>query len=159
MSDAVIHCCYAVEGCSVEGLVGDVSNHELICTYRVVKCPGRHRMSCLWSGFLKDLVPHLKEKNCVQVASKTMTPAGDVFFEGSVIGLQSGGNIFRHPRVIHWRPVIFVISGEAKELLPYLSIRRTCAGDWILDPRSLAVPSCREKYTVRAFSLIELVFL
>lgn len=65
-------CCNESRGCLEYLIPREVSSHEQICPYKVIKCPTRFSCSCVWEGPCSDILDHFKTDHPINLLSKNV---------------------------------------------------------------------------------------
>jgi len=152
LKDVPIKCKFV--GCDVHNVLGEISEHEKLCPFRIVACPSFHRGACDWHGPLNEMVKHIKEKKCVQVvfdakwhAMRRKEPQeyitedeADKYiptFNSTLGDFADGVSVFNRSNVVtHWKPIVLL----AKKLLNlwcYAVVQRDSQGQWMIVVRAM----------------------
>ncbi len=112
-------------GCTTKMVLDEISEHELACHYRPVKCPGAGWNKCTWEGPFKNLVQHVMDKDCATVYNMGDTMRVRHTFPILPVAPESVGPL----HYASWKPLCYLVEGE---ILVYVLLRRDAHKEWYL---------------------------
>ena len=144
-SDIEVICRWSVNGCSNQEDEHTIAIHEERCPHREVFCPAKFRGKCQWTGSIKDLVAHFKEKACIQIVRANCNQS----FKSYITDFpHPGQTVFNMTKTMYWKPIILVSRGVVNYLV-YITVQRTPTGIWYIIPRSFASPANLRRLTIK----------
>ena len=144
-SEVAVICKWSVNGCSNQEDEYTIANHEERCPHRQVHCPAKFRGKCQWTGSIKDMVAHFKEKACIQIVRANCNQS----FKSYITDFpHPGQTVFNMTKTMYWKPIILVSRGVVNYLV-YITVQRTPTGIWYIIPRSFASPANLRRLTIK----------
>ena len=107
------------------------AGHEPYCVHRRLKCPSRFFNDCNWRGDVKELVEHLKNHKCVQVAlNQNAGPEENpenIEFRGRFMNKPSNFFTLGMTQII--KPILLLSPSIARAFI-WLQVERKASSQW-----------------------------
>jgi hypothetical protein len=147
-------CINEKSGCKQTGTLQQLYNHEIVCPYTTITCPGKIQ-TCTWKGARITLPQHINVKNScmdkVDSVDKWMrwNQGRSERYTNTIrdFGLEDN-SIFKRNTEVTWKPILHN-SNKTNPMWTYLIVRRSKDGYWRLQVKGYMSPKMALKFKAR----------